>query len=79
MLQKDTAWISTRVRPDGSVDTSGSTRVDGRNSEISPLGVKKKLAVAEVYESLAGWSKISGDKSYEDLAMKVAHGPRDRD
>jgi len=77
MLAKGVAWEASKVRADGSVDTGGSTRVDGANSEISPNGVKKKLAVGEVYESFAYWAAISGDKSYEDLADKVAHGPRE--
>lgn len=79
MLEKGVAWEASKVRSDGSVDTSGSTRVDGANAEISPNGAKKKLAVGEVYETFAYWAAISGDKSYEDLADKVAHGPRDRD
>jgi hypothetical protein len=77
MLRKSIAWQASHVRSDGSVDTTGSTRVDGANAEISPNGAKKKLAVGQVYESFAYWAAISGDKSYENLAYKVAHGPRD--
>lgn len=79
MLQKSIAWQATHVRPDGSIDTSGSTRVNGVNSEIGPGGKRKKVAIGEVYESFAYWAAISGDKSYEELAEKVAHGPRDED
>lgn len=79
MLKKDTAWMSTFIRPDGSVDISGSTRINGANSEIGPNGTRKKLAVSEVYESLDGWAQISGDNSYADLALKVARCPRSKD
>ena len=79
MLEKGVAWEAGKIRGDGTIDSSGSTRVDGANSEMSPNGKRKKIAIGEVYETFAYWAAISGDKSYEELADKVAHGPRDRD
>lgn len=76
MLAKANAWTASRVSPDGAVDMSGDTRVGNSNSEKGPGGSIKKLAVGQVYESLAYWGQISGDANYLKLAEKIAHAPR---
>jgi hypothetical protein len=73
VLRKGNAWLASRVRPDGTLDTAGNTRV-GAGQEISRNGVAKKISYSEVYRALYGWSLISGDSDFEQLAQKVFGG-----
>jgi hypothetical protein len=73
MLRKGNAWLASRVRGDGTLDTTGNTRV-GSGQEISRNGVAKKISYSEVYRVFYGWSLISGDSAFEQLAQKVFGG-----
>jgi len=73
MLRKGNAWLASRVLPDGTLNSTGNTRV-GSGQEISRNGVAKKISYTEVYRALYGWSLISGDSSFQQLAQKVFAG-----
>ncbi len=73
MLSKGNAWLASRVREDGTLDTTGNTRV-GSGQEISRNGVVKKISYSEVYRAFYGWSVIGGDPGFEQLAQKVSNG-----
>jgi hypothetical protein len=73
MLRKGNTWLTSRVRADGTLDTTGNTRV-GSGQEISRNGVAKKISYLEVYRAFYGWSLISGDSGFEQLAQKVFGG-----
>jgi hypothetical protein len=73
MLEKGIAWLGSRVRTDGTLDTTGNTRV-GSGQELSRNGVPKKISYPEVYQAFYSWSLISGDSEFEHLADKVFRG-----
>ncbi len=73
MLQKGITWLANRVRTDGTLDTTGNTRV-GSGQELSRNGVPKKISYAQVYRAFYDWSLISGDSAFEHLAEKVFGG-----
>ena len=73
MLQKANTWLANRVRADGTIDTTGNTRV-GSGQELNRNGVPKKVSYSQVYRAFYGWSLISGDSAFEHLADKVFQG-----
>lgn len=73
MLQKANIWLASRVLPDGTLDTSGNTRI-GSGQELSRNGVPKKISYPQVYRAFFGWSIISGDPAFKHLAEKVFGG-----
>jgi hypothetical protein len=72
MLQKAVRWEASRINPDGTVDTTGNTRVGGAETEAGRGGKPKTIAVGQVFRCFEYWALISGDKTYEALAYKVA-------
>ena len=73
MLQKGNAWLAGRVLTDGTLDTNGNTRV-GSGQELSRNGVPKKISYPLVYRAFYGWSLMSGDPAFEQLAERVFAG-----
>jgi len=73
MLQSANAWLANQVRPDGTLDTTGNTRV-GSGQELSRNGVPKKVSYSQVSRAFYGWSLINGDSAFENLAEKVFQG-----
>jgi hypothetical protein len=73
MLEKAIGWLASKVQSDGTIDTNGNTRV-GSGQELSRNGVAKKVSYAQVYRAFYGWSLISGDPEFEQLAEKVFRG-----
>ena len=73
MLQKANTWLANQVLPDGTLNTTGNTRV-GSGQELSRNRVPKKISYAQVYRAFYGWSLISGDSTFEQLAEKVFGG-----
>lgn len=73
MLGKANTWLSNRVLPDGTLDTTGNTRV-GSGQELSRNGVPKKISYPQVYRAFYGWSLISKDPAFARLAEKVFGG-----
>ena len=72
MLEKGIAWEASRINPDGTLITTGNTRVGGQITEAARSGQLKKPAVGQVFRCLAYWSQLSGENSYAALADKVA-------
>jgi hypothetical protein len=75
MLKKGYAWLRERIRPDGTIDVTGSTRV-GATQELSRNGVPKRVDYSVSYRGLYHWSLISQDPSYAELARKVFAGEK---
>ena len=73
MLQKANTWLANQVRADGTLDTTGNTRV-GSGQELSRNGIPKKVSYSQVYQAFYGWSLISGDSAFEHLAEEVVQG-----
>jgi hypothetical protein len=73
MLRKANTWLANQVRADGTIDTTGSTRV-GSGQELSRNGVPKKVSYAQVYRAFYHWSLIGGDSEFAHLAEKVFAG-----
>lgn len=73
MLQKGNTWLANQVRADGTLDTTGNTRV-GSGQELSRNGVPKKVSYAQVYRAFYHWSLIAGDAAFAHLAEKVFAG-----
>jgi hypothetical protein len=73
MLKKGYAWLRSRIRPDGTIDATGSTRISS-GQEKSRNGEVKKINYGYTYRGLYRWSLISGDAGYEELAEKVLKG-----
>jgi hypothetical protein len=75
MLKKGYEWLRERIRSDGTIDVSGSTRV-GAVREMSRNGVPKRVDYSVTYRGLYHWSLISQDASYAELASKVFEGEK---
>jgi hypothetical protein len=73
MLGKGNTWLASRVLPNGTLDTTGNTRV-GAGQEPSRNGVPKKISYSQVYRAFYGWSLIGGDPSFASLAERVFSG-----
>jgi hypothetical protein len=73
MLQKGNVWLASRVLTDGTLDTNGNTRV-GSGQELNRNGVPKKISYPQVYRAFYGWSLMSGDPAFEQLAERVFAG-----
>jgi hypothetical protein len=73
MLQKATAWLRSRVLPDGTIDATGNTRT-GMGQEMNRQGEVKKVSYSQIYRAFYRWSLISGDATFEHLAEEVYAG-----
>ena len=72
MLERAARWEASRVLANGEVSTEGNSRVGGAQTEKGRSGKEKTVAYGLVYRAFFYWAVISGDKSYSDLAKKVA-------
>jgi hypothetical protein len=73
MLKKAIGWLTTRVRPDGTLNPDGNTRTGlgqekGRNDNL------KTLNYGQAFRSFYRWYQLTGDPAYEDWAKKVVAG-----
>jgi hypothetical protein len=73
MLKRGYAWLRERIRSDGTIDVTGSTRV-GAKQELSRNGVPKRVDYSVTYRGLYRWSLISQDPSYAEMARNVFTG-----
>jgi hypothetical protein len=72
MIDRAIRWEALRINPDGTIDTTGNTRVGGDQTEAGRSGSPKKIDAGHVFRCFAYWALISQDASYQDLAYKVA-------
>jgi hypothetical protein len=73
MFQKATAWLRSRVLPDGTIDATGNTRT-GAGQELNRQDEVKKVSYSQIYRAFYRWSLISGDATFERLAEEVYAG-----
>jgi hypothetical protein len=73
MLEKANVWLASRLRTDGTLDTSGDTRVE-KGQELSRNEAFRKFSYPQPCRAFFGWSLISGDQSYRQLAEKAYQG-----
>jgi hypothetical protein len=69
MLSRTCAWERLRLLPDGSVDTTGSTRI---LKEKTRGGVIKKVNYPEVIQAYVYTSEITGDPHDHQIAERMA-------
>jgi hypothetical protein len=70
VIQKGENWELSRVRADGTIDQSGDTRTTGCK-ERDATGHCKTTFYASIFNALARWSEITGDKYFQRAAYKV--------
>jgi hypothetical protein len=70
MTEKAIAWLKTRILIDGTVSATGNTRT-GAGQEAGRSGIAKGISYGSVYRVLKYWEILSGDKTNEELALKV--------
>ncbi len=71
MLARATAWLASRVRPDGTIDATGNTRT-GLAQEKTRGGKTKKVSYGQTMRTFYHWYSISGDSVFDRLANAVA-------
>jgi hypothetical protein len=77
MITKGLAWLRTRIRSDGSVDSTGNTRT-GLGQEVGRNLKVKTMSYGSAYRAFADWGMIAGDKSFEATAQKLAQYDRSK-
>lgn len=70
-IHKAVDWAASRLNPDATMILTGNTRVNG-HLENNRNGVPKQPSYRGTFRLLYRWSMLSGEKSYEDLARRVA-------
>jgi hypothetical protein len=77
MINKGLAWLGTRIKPDGSVDSTGNTRT-GLGQEVGRNLKTKTMSYGSAYRAYAEWGMITGDKALEETAEKLASYDRSK-
>ncbi len=68
-LLRGLAWELWRVKPDGTIDTSGDTRT---GTEAGRTGATKTVDYKNILEGFVFGAAITGDARFEDAATRVA-------
>jgi hypothetical protein len=69
MIERAARWQAARIRPDGAVDTTGSTRI---GMEAARDGQVKGVPYLTVVEGLVYAARLTGDVLFRDVAERVA-------
>lgn len=70
MAKKGITWVSSKIKKDGSIDSTGNTRT-GDAGENDREGKRKDIPYFTVYKALAYWGLILNDESYMKLAGQI--------
>jgi len=70
MITRALGWLKGRVNEDGSFNQTGNTRT-GDGQEIGRDKKAKTMSWGSAARAFANWSQISGDSSFERLAVRV--------
>ena len=72
MIERNIAWQAGRIRPDGTIDTTGSTRTGNAHPENTRAGKPKDVSWGQITRTFAYWSLLTGDLRWNNLALQVA-------
>ncbi len=76
MLRKGVGWLASRVEANGDVDGAGSTRI---GIEHDRRGGIKQVFYGVVVEAFGSYAYVTGDHSYDALALRVRQSKGFRD
>jgi hypothetical protein len=76
MLRKGIGWLASRVEGNGDIDGSGSTRI---GIEHDRRGGVKQVFYGVVVGAFGSYAYVTGDHSYDALALRVARSTGFRD
>ena len=73
MADRGLAWLSARMRPDGTVDQAGNTRT-GFGQERGPQGNLKTMSYGSAYRAFYYWGIIEHDPRLAAIAAQLHEG-----
>ena len=75
MIERGLAWITPRIRPDGTVDQTGHTRT-GFGQERGPQGNLKTMSYGSAYRAFFYWATITGNQNEARTAALLFAGQK---
>jgi hypothetical protein len=72
MLERGLDWEASRIRPDGSADLTGNTRVTDQGGEYDPSGEQKAFGYQTAMFAFSYAGDLLGRGDYAEMAGRIA-------